>query len=103
MRDGPTKEKNHLRVLHSKATYEPDRLMVKLERYQLLYALCIREMLYLLSQMSKLSNLSNIICYVKLPVSIAVTVSSIYQDNPKVAIKRKVIEFMVIIQYSQYN
>lgn len=93
MRDGPTKEKNHLRVLHSKATYEPDRLMVKLERYQLLYALCIREILYLLSQMSKLSNLSSIICYVKLPVSIALTVSSIYQDNPKDAIKRKVIEF----------
>lgn len=94
MRDGPTKEKNHLRVLHSKATYEPDRLMVKLEKYQLLYALCIREILYLLlSQMSKLSNLSNIICYVKLPVSIAITVSSIYQDNSKDATKRKVIEF----------
>lgn len=103
MRDGPTKEKNHLRVLHSKATYEPDRLMVKLERYQLLYALCIREILYLLSQMSKLSNLSSIISYVKLPVSIAVTVSSIYQEIQKMRLKGRLSNFKAIIQYIRYN
>lgn len=47
----------------------------------------------LLPQMSKLSNLSNIISYVKLPGSIAVMVSTIYQDNLNDAIKRKVIAF----------
>lgn len=85
-------------MLHLKPTYEPDRLMLKLERYQLLYAMeqsavYTRNTVPLLPQMSKLSNLSNIISYVKLPVSIAVTVSTIYQDNLNDAIKRKVIAF----------
>lgn len=85
-------------MLHLKPTYESDRLMLKLERYQLLYAMeqsavHTRNTVPLLPQMSKLSNLSNIISYVKLPVSITVTVSTIYQDNLNDAIKRKVIAF----------